>query len=97
MFFRFLQVTDVTAGEEKVTGADKENEAAVARESATMKQMSTLVDLMRQQMEWSMKSESSRREKDLGSAEALEKRMRGIEVCIPLAYSRCNPRKFLSD
>lgn len=62
-------------------GADEEIEATAARESATTKQVSTLVDLMRQQMEWSMKSESSRREQDLGSVEALETRMRGIEVC----------------
>lgn len=42
--------------------------------------MSTLVELMRQQMEWSMRSESGRRDQDIGSAEALETRMRGIEV-----------------
>lgn len=49
-------------------------------ESAAVRQMSTLVDLMRQQMEWTMRSEESRREQGLGAAEALETRMRGMEV-----------------
>ncbi|CAM9837616.1 unnamed protein product [Pylaiella littoralis] len=78
-----LHTESVTAGDENVKGADEEIEATAARESATTKQVSTLVDLMRQQMEWSMKSESSRREQDLGSVEALETRMRGIEASLP--------------
>lgn len=49
-------------------------------ESVASKQMATLIELMRHQMEWSMRSESGRREQDLGCAEALETRMRGIEV-----------------
>lgn len=49
-------------------------------ESATMKQMTTLVGLMRQQMEWSMRSEDAKREHGIGAAEALETRMREMEV-----------------
>lgn len=51
-------------------------------ESAAVKQMSTLVDLMRQQMEWTMRSEDARREQGLGAAEAFETRMRGMEVIL---------------
>lgn len=93
MLVRNRQAIDVTAGEGNTKGTDKEIEATAARESATTKQMSTLVDLMRQQMEWSMKNESSRREQDLGSTEALETRMRGIEVCFPFANSRYHPQQ----
>ncbi|CAM9647992.1 unnamed protein product, partial [Ectocarpus sp. 4 AP-2014] len=65
-------------------GEDNGKSAAVAaQESAAAKQMATLVDLMRQQMEWNMRSESGRREQDLGSAEALETRMRGMEASLP--------------
>lgn len=68
---------------ERPTGAAKQSDAdaKAADESAATKQMAALIELMRQQMEWSMRSERGRREQDLGCAEALETRMRGIEVC----------------
>lgn len=49
-------------------------------ESVALKQMSTVVALMRQQMEWTIRSEDGRREQGLGVAEALETRMRKMEV-----------------
>lgn len=49
-------------------------------ESAALKQMSTLMALVRQQMEWTMRSEESRRGQGIGAAEALEIRMREMEV-----------------
>ena len=77
----FLQAKEPAAGR----GGTKEEEKVVldkdgTEESAAVKQMSTLVDLMRQQMEWTMRSEDGRREQGLGAAEALETRMRGMEV-----------------
>lgn len=45
-----------------------------------MKQMTTLVGLMRQQMEWSMRNEDAKRDHGIGAAEALETRMREMEV-----------------
>lgn len=53
-----------------------------------MKQMSNVVDLMRQQIEWSMRSESGRREQDLGTAEVLEARMRTMEVRLESVTTR---------
>lgn len=64
-------------GDERTSGGAI---AAASEETAAAKQMSTVVDLMRQQIEWSMRSESGRREQDLGSAAALEARMRTMEV-----------------
>eukprot|EP00752_Nemacystus_decipiens_P010049 g8959.t1 len=78
--------TEVAAREEKLSGGDTKNDATAAEESAAAmaaKQMSTLVELMRQQMEWNMRSESGKRDKQIGSAEALETRMRGIEASLP--------------
>ena len=66
-----------------MNGGGTKNDAAAAEESAAAaatKQMSTVVELMRQQLEWSMRSERGKRDHDIGSAEALETRMRGIEV-----------------
>lgn len=57
-----------------------EKDGVGVEESAAVKKMSTLVDLMRQQMEWTMRSVEDRREQGLGAAEALETRMRGMEV-----------------
>lgn len=69
--------------------------AVAAQESVAAKQMATLVDLMRQQMEWNMRSESGRREQDLGSAEALETRMRGMEVILRSPFNVCCPTTIL--
>lgn len=55
-----------------------------------MKQMTTLVGMMRQQMEWSMRSEDAKREHGIGAAEALETRMRGMEVLYHTAESSYN-------
>lgn len=81
--FFVLQVKESAAG----GGGTKDEERVIldkngAEESAAVKQMSTLVDLMRQQMEWTMRSEDGRREQGLGAAEALETRMRGMEVTL---------------
>ncbi|CAM9247015.1 unnamed protein product [Laminaria digitata] len=67
--------------EEKVTILEKDGVGV--EESAAVKKMSTLVDLMRQQMEWTMRSVEDRREQGLGAAEALETRMRGMEASLP--------------
>ncbi|CBN79470.1 C2H2 zinc finger protein [Ectocarpus siliculosus] len=81
-----IDTESTVEAENKRTAGEEDNgkaAAVAAQESAAAKQMATLVDLMRQQMEWNMRSESGRREKDLGSAEALETRMRGIEASLP--------------
>eukprot|EP00903_Cladosiphon_okamuranus_P014853 g13754.t1 len=78
--------TEVVAREDQLNGGETKNNTAAAEESATAaatKQMVTLVELMRQQMEWSVRSESGRRAQDIGSTEALETRMRGIEASLP--------------
>lgn len=57
-----------------------ETDGGDERESVVTTQMSTLLALMRQQLEWTMRSETGRREQGIEAAEALETRMRGMEV-----------------
>ncbi|CAM9098195.1 unnamed protein product, partial [Hapterophycus canaliculatus] len=64
-------------------GSSSGGAPATTEETAAMKQITTVVDLMRQQMEWSVRSESGRREQELGSAKALEARMRTMEASLP--------------
>ncbi|CAN0013314.1 unnamed protein product [Discosporangium mesarthrocarpum] len=52
-------------------------------ESAATEQMTTLVTLMERQLQWTMRQEHGRREHEMGVAEALEKRMRDVEVSMP--------------
>lgn len=49
-------------------------------ESTASEQMSNLLVLLKQQMEWTMRAEECRREQGIGVAEALETRMRQMEV-----------------
>lgn len=94
----FLQAKEPVGGGAGGAGVKEEEKVVLDKdgveESAAVKQMSTLVDLMRQQMEWTMRSEDGRREQGLGAAEALETRMRGMEVSL-FRFFRTVPRKLL--
>ena len=68
-------------GETKSPGAGKsEIKRGDEREMETSKQMASVLALMRQQLEWAMHAESSRREHSVEASEALEIRMREMEV-----------------
>lgn len=58
----------------------------MGEESAALRQMSTLVGLMKQQMEWTMRAEEGRREQGMGAQDALEMRMRKMEVVCCRTY-----------
>ncbi|CAM9285916.1 unnamed protein product, partial [Scytosiphon promiscuus] len=80
------EVSKATEGDIQGDGDGRNSDSATGTasgETAAIKQISTVVDLMRQQIEWSMRSEHGRREQDLGSAEALEARMRTMEASLP--------------
>lgn len=53
---------------------------AANKESWSSTQMSTLLALLKHQTEWTMRVEEGRREQDMTATEALEMRMREIEV-----------------
>lgn len=98
MFPLLCFMKSTVEAENKRTSGEEDNgkaAAVAAQESAAAKQMATLVDLMRQQMEWNMRSESGRREQDLGSAEALDTRMRGMEVFLHSPKIVCCPTTIL--
>lgn len=76
-----FQMTDTAGSEAKSTATNKvHREEDSAQDSEAMKQIATLVTLMRQQMEWTKRSDDSKREQQIGAAEALEIRMRKMEV-----------------